>query len=62
MKVGDLVRWRRWYALVVKKDEWATLVKWLETGEIEDAAYYDYSESDWEVISESTRPSQRKNR
>ena len=59
MKVGDLVRWRRWVGLIVKKDDWVTLVKWLETGEIEDTSTYDYSENDWEVIRESRRHGER---
>ena len=53
MKVGDLVRWRIWYGLIVKKDEWATQVKWHRGGEVEDIANYDDSPDAWEIVSES---------
>ena len=53
MKVGDLVRWRRWYGLIVKKDEWSTLVMWHQDGEVEDVANYEGSSHAWEVVSES---------
>ena len=54
MKVGDLVRWRRWYGLIVKKDEWSTLVMWHEDGEVEAIENYEGSLSGcWEIVSES---------
>ncbi len=62
MKVGDLVKWtdghgEEFYALVVKRDGWATLIKWTSSGEVEDADYYiesDVAENEvWEVISEA---------
>ena len=53
MKVGDLVKWRIWYALVVKADEWETLVKWLHDGTIENTINYHAQRAEWEVVSES---------
>ncbi len=57
MQVGDLVRWRLWCGLIVKRDEHITLVKWLHKPyEVENTAYYDYgNEDEWEVISEGRR-------
>ena len=53
MKVGDLVRWRCWYGLIVENDDWSTLVMWLHDGEVEDIANYDASPHAWEIVSES---------
>ena len=55
MKVGDLISLPTsadysLLALVVKKDEWATLIGWLDDGTIENINNYDVSE--FEVISE----------
>ena len=62
MKVGDLVKWvdghgEEFCALVVKNDDWATLIKWISSGEVEDIVHYIESDiaknETWEVISES---------
>ena len=59
MNVGDLVKWtdnydsRNYYALVIKKDDWATLIKWIHTCEVEDADYYEHNEQ-WEIVSATT--------
>ncbi len=55
MKVGDLVamtgKTRCWTALVIKVTPWATLIKWADNGEIEDAS--NYLTGHLEVLSES---------
>jgi len=55
VKVGDLLRWtyrdRSWLVVVVRKDEWATLILWPD-GDVEDKDNYD-GDGSWEVVSES---------
>ena len=53
MKVGDLVKYNGYLALVIFADGSETLVKWLDDGVVEDV--YNYFENGLylEVISES---------
>ena len=50
MKVGDLVRCRNHFAIVICVNAHETLIKWLDDGIVEDADNYTTS---LEVISES---------
>ena len=50
MKVGDLVRFRNYLAIVICVNAHETLIKWLDDGGVEDADNYTTS---LEVISES---------
>ena len=56
MKVGDLVRFKslpdNLIALVIKQDDWATLVQWCNDDEVEDTLNYGGFHQ-WEVVSES---------
>jgi hypothetical protein len=49
MKVGDLVRCFKSFGLIVRADEQETLVKWCDTGIVEDTDMY----SNIEVINAS---------
>ena len=55
MKVGDLLRWtyrdRSWLVVVVRKNEWGTLILWPD-GDVEDKDNYD-GDGTWEAVSES---------
>lgn len=56
LNLGDLVQWRHWHALVIKKDEWVTLVRWLHDDSVEAAESYNYGEiNEWKVISRAAR-------
>ena len=40
MKVGDLIEFNKYIGLIIEANEWATLVQWLDDGEIEDVSNY----------------------
>ena len=50
MRVGDLVQYGDYIGLIVKVDEWATLVEWMDGG-VCDIAYYKDSITKIKVIS-----------
>tara|TARA_A100001515_G_scaffold49701_1_gene39269 strand:- start:70 stop:228 length:159 start_codon:yes stop_codon:yes gene_type:complete len=51
MKVGDLIEFNKYIGLIIETNECATLVQWLDDGEIEDVS--DYSSISIRVINES---------
>ena len=54
MKVGDLVECRGYVALVVVRNDFETLIRWLDDGVVEDVESYKTRHRDrLEVISES---------
>ena len=40
MKVGDLIQYSSYIGLIIKSDEWGTLVQWCDGEIIEDVANY----------------------
>ena len=40
MKVGDLIQYNSYIGLIIKSDEWGTLVQWCDGEIIEDVANY----------------------
>ena len=51
MKVGDLIEFNKYIGLIIEANERATLVQWLDDGEIEDVS--DYSSISIRVINEA---------
>ena len=51
ISVGDLVLYRQMAALVVKKGDWSTIIRWVDDQSEEDL--WNYSIKDIEVINES---------
>ena len=51
MKVGDLVTYNNYIGIIIKSDDWATLVQWCDSGVTEDVANYFSAGLEIKVIS-----------
>ena len=51
MKVGDLVQYNNYIGVIIKSDDWGTLVQWCDSGIIEDVANYFSAGLEIKVIS-----------
>ena len=51
MKVGDLIQYNNYIGLIIKSDEWGTLVQWCDGEIIEDVANYFSAGLEIKVIS-----------
>ena len=52
MKVGDLIQYNSHIGLIIKSDEWATLVQWRDDDVVEDVANYFSEGMEIKVISQ----------